>query len=118
MNPDIIKKYGIEFENKLIEEWGVEKIPHTNLDALTFFLHGWNADELDEILLPDINNALGLVDSEIENANDFVTIIINNYKVFFYWENKPTSSIPTIDFKQIVEGWRAFLLSPPLNRSK
>jgi hypothetical protein len=45
-------------------------------------------------------------------------IIIYNDIVDFYDDNGFAYSLPTLDFKEIVIGYRDFLLAPPLNGTR
>ena len=114
MNQDIVKKYGIDFKNQIEDSHKVDKIPNTNCVELTVFLYNWEVDELDEDLLPSINAALDEPDKEFDSGNGPVFIVIYTDNVFLYLNDRPPLSIPTIEFKQIVEGWKAFLLTHPL----
>lgn len=117
MNQDIIKKYGIDFKNKIFN-YEIDKIPHTNFPDLTIFLYGWGASELNEDLLPQINAVLNEPGKEFETQNEMVLIDVNKDDVYFYSGESSQSHMSTMEFKQIVEGWRDFLLSPPLNGAK
>ncbi|ALL07643.1 hypothetical protein AQ505_20410 [Pedobacter sp. PACM 27299] len=117
MNQNIIKKYGVDFKNKNINN-KIDKVPHTNIPDLTIFLYGWGSSELNEDLLPQINKVLNEPDKEFESQNEIVLIDVNKDDVYFYSDEIQQFHMPTIEFKQIVEGWRDFLLSPPLNGAK
>ena len=55
--------------------------------------------------------------TEVENGSE--TISIYNDKVDFYDNDfNYVGNIPTQDFKEIVIGWRDFLLATPLNGTK
>ena len=119
MNKEIIKLYKIEFINKLSQNDGkITKIPNLKNDAFSTFLFDWNAIEINELLLPDVNEALSDSSSEIENGSETISIIIYHNKVDFYDDNGFAYRLPTQDFKEIVIGWRDFLLSSPLNGTK
>ena len=121
MTKDVIKKYGINFQNR-IDDGVIDKVPDTHLDYLTFLLYEWNAfdiDDSDHGLLADIDEALLNPDSEIESGSSRVDIIIYQNVVNFYPDgNDEIYSMPTIDFREIVIEWRNFLLTPPLNNTK
>jgi hypothetical protein len=121
MNLSIINQYQINFVNKInnFEIGGKEitKIPNTSNKYLDEFLFNWNAQEINEILLPDINQALVTPNSEIENGSETISILIYQNKVDFYADDG-SYSLPTLDFKEIVIGWRDFLLTPPLNGAR
>jgi hypothetical protein len=122
MNQSLINQYKISFTNNVIEfvDSGKEisKIPNTNSIYLSNFLDDFNAQEIDELLLSDINDALLNPNSEIENGSETISIIIYQNRVDFYDDDGFVYEIPTIDFKEIVIGWRDFLLTPPLNGTK
>jgi hypothetical protein len=123
MNQLIIENYNINFYNAVstssyTELNTVDKIPSTYKSELTTFLYNWTVDEIDELLLPDIESVLSEEESEIENGSETIQIVIYLDHVTFYPENADSFTIPTLDFKEIVIGWRDFLLEPPLNGSK
>lgn len=122
MNQNIVNQYKISFTNNVIEfvDSGKEisKIPNTNSNYLSNFLDDFNAQEIDELLLSDINDALLNPNSEIENGSETISIIIYQNRVDFYDDDGFVYELPTIDFKEIVIGWRDFLLTPPLNGTK
>lgn len=122
MNQNLITKYEISFSNT-ITDWPrrgkvIEKIPITNNQSLSNFLYDWDAELINEILLPDIDTALANFDSEIESGSETVSISIYQDRVDFYPDGYSSFTIPTVDFKEIVLGWRDFLLTPPLNGTK
>lgn len=121
MNNEIIKKYGINFQNR-VDDGIIDKIPNCNPGYLNFLLYEWSASEIidnDHGLLSDIDEALADPNSEIEAGSSTVDIIIYQDIVQFY----PTGddevySMPTTDFREIVVGWKDFLLQSPLNGSR
>ncbi|WP_316768706.1 hypothetical protein [Pedobacter frigiditerrae] len=119
MTKEIIKKYGINFQNKIDEDGTIEKIPMMNLDCILLLLVEWNAPDIDDGLLVDIDEALVNPNSEIEGGSSFVDILIyQDITKFYPGSMGEIYSIPTIDFREIVVGWRDFLLTPPLNGTK
>lgn len=122
MNQNLINKYQISFINKILDfkKWGKEisKIPNTININLTNFLIDFNAKEINELLLPDINQALSAPSDGIESGSETTNIIMYYDKVDFYDDNGLVYRLPTQDFKEIVIGWRDFLLSSPLNGTK
>lgn len=68
-------------------------------------------------MLSDINTALSDSNAEIENSSAMVFILIYHDEVLFYNMESEyyVYSIPTSDFKQIVEAWIDFLNKPPLD---
>ncbi|MBE7176471.1 MAG: hypothetical protein INR69_08720 [Mucilaginibacter polytrichastri] len=122
MDSHIKDKYKISFENKILTfETGERinsKVVKINDSTIEEFLAGWfNADEIQEYLLPDIELAMKDSTSEIDNGMETISIVLFHDKVRFYPENKPQVTIPIYDFKEIVEGWRDFLSQPPLKLS-
>ena len=121
MNQNLITQYNIKFLNKTFN-WGGSKIISKSIEInnryLNEFLDNWNAQEINDILLPDINQALVTPNSEIENGSETISILIYQNKVDFYGDDGFVFQIPTQDFKEIVIGWRDFLLTPPLNGTK
>jgi len=113
MNVEIVKKYKINFQNKLIFGREVDKTPYTGLDLLSMFLYECKPIRIEESLLPKINEALNGINSDIEDGTELVDLIINKDTVVLSMDNGEENTIPTLEFKEIVEGWRAFLLLPP-----
>jgi len=115
-------KYSITFTNRVID-FGIfgkksRKILSINNAVVSEFFLDWNnPEELDEYLIPDIDDVLQGVAIERSNGSETISISINSNFVVFYVDNVGTDhpQIPTSDFKEIVEGWRDFLLTPPLN---
>lgn len=121
---NIINKYEISFSNKILDfKTGNEivKIVDVNNPILGEFLIGWfSAKEIDELLLPDIDDALSNPNAELENGSETVYIYIYNQTVKFLKDNAQgwVYELPTQDFKEIVLLWRDFLLTPPLNGTR
>lgn len=122
MTQELINQYKINFKNiarhnpvlgtkKNIKSPDVENL------QLFYFLDDWvDTTELDSDLLPNIDVALGNSTSELEYGTQTTMILIQQNDVDFYdIHGDYDSSIPTLDFKEIVIGWRDFLLTPPLN---
>lgn len=125
MNLSIINKYKISFQNQIIE-WDtkdkeISKTIITNNSYLSTFLIDWDSiSEINELLIPGIDEALGNPNAEIDNGSATINIIIKNDVVIFYDNHSPSSvyRLPTIDFKEVVLSWREFLAIPPLNGTK
>ncbi|MGV0937805.1 hypothetical protein ACTS91_14480 [Empedobacter falsenii] len=121
---ELIEKYKLNFQNRVDEDGEIDKFPETNIDQLTNLLYEWKAEDIDSNehgLLADIDEALTNQNSEIESGSTTVLILIYQNEVRFVgaWSEETYSiSIPTQDFKEIVIGWRDFLLTPPLNGTK
>jgi hypothetical protein len=82
---------------------------------------GWsNSSDIDEYLIPDINKVLDGTEQELENGSEIVSVVIQSDWVTFYLDRNGSNypQINTNEFKEIVEGWRDFLLQPPLNNTK
>ncbi|WP_158728538.1 MULTISPECIES: hypothetical protein [unclassified Flavobacterium] len=119
MNQNIKNQYKINFVNKISKNDNrITKIPNLNNIIFSEFLFNWNSEEINESLLPDINLALANPNSEIENGSETNSILIYQDKVDFYNDNGFAYRLPTQDFKEIVIGWRDFLLTPPFNGTK
>ncbi|WP_038331463.1 hypothetical protein [Empedobacter falsenii] len=122
MNQNIINKYQIRFENKVFDfETGKEihKSISTNNGELTTFLNDWTAPKINELLLPDFEEAMANPETEVENGSETISISIYADKVDFYDNDfNYVGNIPTQEFKEIVIGWRDFLNTPPLNGTK
>ena len=120
MTKEIIKKYGIDFENKIVKGI-VNKIPGANQSKyITLLLYEWiSVADINDGLLADIEEALADPNSEIEGGSTPVLIVIHHDVVDFYaaW-SEDRDSMPTANLREIVIGWRDFLLSPPLNGTK
>jgi len=118
MTEDLIKKYQINFQNKLDKYLTVDKWPFTNNGDLTLFLYNWGPTEIDTLLLPDIEQGLINPNAQIDNGSETISILIYKNNVTFYQGDDPPSSIPLHDFKSIVLAWRNFLTTLPLNGNK
>ena len=122
MNQNLINRYQIRFENKVFDfETGKEihKSISTNNGELTTFLNDWTAPKINELLLPDFDEAMANPSEKIINGSETINIHIYNNVVEFYNSDYDfVSELPTQDFKEIVIGWRDFLLTPPLNGTK
>lgn len=117
MTNEIIGKYGIDFQNR-IDDGEVDKFPGSNgpMD-ITGLLYEWKSvEDINSGLLADIEEALANPHSEVESGSTPVLITIHKDIVYFYptW-SEGVSSMPTADLKEIIVGWRDFLLTPPLN---
>jgi len=121
MNNSIITQYKIDF--KVVQEeymgrMAPIKYPYIEDDKLFDFLDAWrNPNNIDEDLLPLIKNAINgnLAVHEDDVCGGFTLIILDESVAKTYNANvtslsNPISIIPIQDFKQIVEGWRDFLL--------
>ena len=121
---NIINKYEISFSNKILNfKTGnkIVKIVDVNNPILDEFLNGWfSAEEINELLLPDIDDALSNPNAALENGSETVFIYIYYQTVKFLKDDTQgwVYEIPTQDFKEIVLLWRDFLLTPPLNRTR
>jgi len=123
MTKELIKKYGIDFKNTIFNSKGfpaiVDKSPYTNLDYLTIMLSELSIRDINDSLLPNLNEALADSNSEIENGSGIVDITIYYDLVKFYVDgDDEIYSIPTADFKEIVIGWKDYLLTEPLNGTR
>ena len=122
MNQNIISNYNIILANRIFEWEFRGKEIHKSIDTnniyLTNFLNDYNARWINENLLPDIEMALLDQNSEIENGSESVSIMIYHNRVELYDNDGFVYELPTQDFKEIVIGWRDFLLTPPLNGTK
>ncbi len=124
MNQNIIDLYEINFQNRIEDSKfhgrKISKFPFTNDSILTTFLYDWNAREINEYLISDIEDVLNGVLPEAQNGSETITIVIEPATTTFYIDNVGTNypEVPTRDFKEIVIGWRDFLLTSPLNGTK
>ena len=121
MTQEIMNQYQVKFKNKILDynEFGksLTKVVETNNRYLNELLNFCsNPQEIEDFLLIEINQALLNPSAEIENGSETINILIYQNKVDFYTLDEGfVYTIPTSDFKQIVEGWRDFLQTPPLN---
>lgn len=125
MRKEIIDKYQIRFENRKIDfGQGPEnvKLIDININDLGGFLISIkNPDYYTSELLLEIANALEGPETEegIEKGGTTVLFYIHKTRVDFYSNySDDFFSIPTSDFKEIIIGWRDFLLQPPLDGTK
>lgn len=122
MNQNIIDKYQIRLINE-IENWEgykeIDKSIKSNNQYLDEFLIDWTAPKINEFLLLDIEEAMASPGEKKINGSEIINIHIYNNVVEFYNSDYDfINEIPTQDFKEIVIGWRDFLLTPPLNGTK
>ncbi|PIF29836.1 hypothetical protein CLU81_0220 [Flavobacterium sp. 9] len=123
MNENLINRYQINFAN-LTEQLNnnqakITKHPYIKNKHLSLFLYEWsNPQEINEALLPDIEAAFLDTNYFESNSSENVSIMIYHNRVELYDDTKCVYELPLKDFKEIVIGWRDFLLTPPLNGSK
>lgn len=115
----IENNYKLKFENSVTsypDFQMVSKTMYSDPQILSDFFLTWKVEELNELLLPDIEEALITPNCEIENGNELISILIYIDHVDFY-DNRGDYSytMPILDFKDVVIMWRDFLLEPPLN---
>lgn len=110
MEKSLIDRYGIAFTDKL-PGWKGNKMPITGYAYITDFLFDWTLTELNEYLLPNINAVLNSELPELETGSETITIIVDPVSTTFYVDRLETDFpyIPTVDFRDIVLGWRDFL---------
>ena len=122
MNQNLIYKYRIELKNKVFNfETGKEihKSISTNNGELTTFLNDWTAQKINELLLPDFDEVMVNPGEKVINGSETINVhIYNNIVEIYNSDYDFVSELPTQDFKEIVIGWRDFLLTPPLNGTK
>ncbi|TCK56155.1 hypothetical protein C8C83_4167 [Flavobacterium sp. 90] len=123
MNENLINRYQINFVNSTEQlnnyQTKITKQPNTKNNYLNLFLYEWsNPQEINENLLPDIETALLDRNYQESNSSENVSIMIYHNRVELYDDTKIVYELPTEDFKEIVIGWRDFLLTPPLNGTK
>lgn len=121
MNLELINTYKIKIENKIFVQDGIEKKRKslfTDPQIISTFFLNWKPNELNEELIPLIEEALNNVNSELESGNEIINIFIYHDHVNFhdFYGNKEFS-MPILDFKEIVIMWRDFLLEPPLDET-
>ena len=122
MNNHIINLYKISFHNK-VDDWGdlgreISKTINTNNEPLTNFLICWNSvREINESLLPDIDESLAHPNIEVSSDSPPVNIIMSDNSVDFYGFDGYVNSMPLQHFKEIVISWRDFLSTHPLSGS-
>jgi hypothetical protein len=121
MNQTIINQYQISFINKIIDFEIIgkknRKIAKSNNSYLSEFLMDCNVSDINDSVLPDINSVLTNSIMK-ENGSEILDVLIYHNKVDFYDKVGFVYTLPTTDFKEIVIGWRDFLLTPPLNGAK
>lgn len=123
MNSNLINKYKLNFVNSAEQlnnnPRKIVKYPNIQNKHLFLFLYEWSsAKEINEDLLPDIESAFLDVNYSESNASENVSIMIYHDRVELYDDNGFVYELPIVDFKEILIGWRDFLLTPPLNGSK
>lgn len=82
MNQNIVNQYDMSFQNQILDseltgKKNIIKVVSTNNSYLTSFLFDWySALEIDELLLPDIEEALTNTGAEVENGSALIYIYI------------------------------------------
>lgn len=122
MNQNLINQYQVNFVNEVYHNPisnlnYITKIPNVENDYLFQFLFNWSAEEIDEYLLPFLNQVINGSLSEYDTGSETIIVLIKPNLTYFLIDNVGTNypTIPTQDFKEICIGWRDFLLTPPLN---
>lgn len=122
MDQNVVKQYQVSFTNKIfdfkIKGKEIIKVPTVNNIHLNNFLIETNVERINDDLLTDIEAGLLNLNSEISNGSESVSILIYHDRTELYDDDGFVYELPTQDFKEIVIGWRDFLLTPPLNGSK
>jgi len=121
MTEEIAEKYGIHFRDE-IDDGEIDKSANSDLGHLDLLLFECSLRDIDDDtddmgLLSQIDEALSNPDSEIHSGCGIVDILIYQDVVKFY-VNDDIDEMPTADFREIIAGWREFLLTPPLNGTK
>lgn len=126
MSIAILNQYKIEFQNITKSFSGfpntIDKRTSSLSVTLDIFLYGWDVDQINDSLLPDINNVLNgsVIEDETQSETIWVELKSNETKLFEMSKNSyiPDFTLPTSDFKEIVTAWRDFLLRPPFDGTK
>ncbi len=119
MTQSIINQYKINFFNRIDSDGEVIKSPDTINEWLSMFLFEWNPNEINNLLLPDINSVLNTPNIEIETGTQAINITIYNDNVEIYdYDGNLAYTLSTRHFKEIVTGWRDFLLTRPLHGTR
>ncbi len=123
MTQTIIDTYNVRLINKTIQfpirGKIVQKIIEVNNTYLAELLNSLeNPQDITDYLITDIDQALASASSEIEGGSETIEVVIFQTKVDLYNDSGFVYTIPTSDFKEIVVGWRDFLLTSPLNGTK
>lgn len=123
MNENLINRYQINFvnltEQSKTNQTKIAKQPNIKNKHLSLFLYEWsNPQEINEALLPDIEAAFLDTNYFESNSSENVSIMIYHDRVELYDDTKFVYELPLKDFKEIIIGWRDFLLTPPLNGSE
>lgn len=124
MNQATIDKYNIKFINRILELPSGKQVSKTmdinNYTVGCFLTSFWKPEKINQNLLSDINDVLNGMAEMRESQSATIPVNIYRTKTVFYIDDVGTDypQIPTTDFKEIVEGWRDFLMQPPLDMSK
>ncbi|MGQ2983757.1 hypothetical protein [Flavobacterium sp.] len=118
MDSSLIEKYEIVFREKLLIFQGGHpsrkvKIAETNNIYLSSFLIDWrDVEMINEALLPGIEAVLRGEIHEFETGSDRFLVLVDPLFTVFYIENTDDyPKVATIDFRNIVAGWRDYLVS-------
>jgi hypothetical protein len=123
MNQNLINQYQITLQNKVLN-WSsgdeIFKSIETNNRYLNEFIDSWSVEEMDEWLLPYLDQVINGTLQEYDTGSETITILIKQDLTYFLIDGVGTNypTIPTQDFKEICLGWKEFLLTPPLNGTK
>ncbi len=123
MNQRIINTYGIGLTRKEIgfDLFGIEvmKVFTSNESSLDELFNGLiYPQDLEEYMLPDIGKALANPGSEFEGGSETIIVKIDCVKVdLFTADYDFLFTLPTLDFKEMVEGWLAFLNDMDLRKN-
>lgn len=124
MNQNLINQYQINFLNQIDKFEGypskIDKVPILNNLYFSKFLYDWSVAEMDEWLLPYLDQVINGTLPEYDTGSETITILIKQDLTYFLIDGVGTNypTIPTQDFKEICLGWKEFLLTPPLNGTK
>jgi len=110
-NQQILNQYNVVITRKKI--WDEHRATiDTENNYLSMFIEDWDADDITNDLLPEIDKVLNGEEVEYQTAhNSNVTIYVKqNYTSFSYTSTStPDYTIPTRDFRIVLEAWKEFL---------
>ncbi|WP_038331466.1 hypothetical protein [Empedobacter falsenii] len=124
---DTLKDYQVKFIIKTFFNENFKSIESVNI-WLSAYISDFNTLEKVNQLLNDINSVLNdsyMIGGGQTQSMYYAEIKSDKTKIYESieaWEQnnniQPDFMLPTTDFKVLVEAWRDFLLTPPLNDTK
>jgi len=115
-------KYNLSFVNKVIDRRIYKTCDLTRNPAnliyvglSTYLIYVQTADDILESVLPNVEGALN-GEADIDVSCETVDVTVEQINTIIEWNGK-TETLPTVDFKSILEEYAEFLQTLPLHGS-